>query len=178
MRWSMLSLLGIVVVSIFVPRVRGEEPAPKPKVKVEIRWVESKRIDGLTEEKGFQCSCDPDSIVYPHKKPALILTGAEVTEVRLTNHDFSKSGLSSENYNVTLHLTKEARDKLAASCPDDSERGLTIFVDGKPWGVHRYAKGKAATRGVPVQCCAETFLPDVGYFSSKAEAERLVDALK
>jgi len=177
MPWYILSVIGLAVVSVCVPPVIGQEPVAKPKAKVEIRWVEGKSVDGLTEEKGFQSSCDPDSLVYLHKKPALVLTAVDVTEARLVHHDLSKNGLSSELYSVTLHLTKEARDKLAATCGDDSERYLTIVVDGKHWGVFRYAKG-TATKGVAPVACAETFLPSVGFFSSKADAQRLVDALK
>jgi hypothetical protein len=155
----------------------GAEPGSQPKKKVELRWVESKRIEGLTEDQGFQSTCDPDSIVYAHKKPALVLTAAEVTEVDLVNHDLSKNGLSSINYLVTIHLTKEAKDKLAAACGKDSERYITVVVDGKYSGLRRYWKGKP-TREFPPDVCAETFQPDVGYYSSKAEAERLVEALK
>ncbi|MDB5389866.1 MAG: hypothetical protein JWM11_5512 [Planctomycetaceae bacterium] len=177
MPWSIFSVVGLAMISACIPPVIGQEPQAKPKAKVELRWVETKRVEGLTEEKGFQSSCDPDSIVYMHKKPALVLTAAEVTEVRVTNLDLSKNGLSRENYTVTLYVTKEARDKLAASCGDKDERLLTVVVDGKANGVGRYVKGRAA-RGAPAQVSAETFLPSVGFFPSKAEAERIVDAFK
>ncbi len=177
MQRSMLFVLGLVVVSVCIAADKGDKPSAPPKAKVELRWVESVRVEGLTEDKGFQSSCDPDSIVYPHKKPALVLTAADVTEARLSNFDLSRSGLSKENYRVTLHLTREARDKLAATCEKDGGRLLTVVVDGKYWGLQRYRKGKATTE-IPCQVCAETFIPDVGFFSSKAEAERLVDAVK
>jgi hypothetical protein len=146
-------------------------------VRVELKWLEAKPIEGVTEEKGFQSSCDPDSIVYPHKKPALVLTAAEVAEARLTHHDFSKNGLSSENYMVALHLTQAAREKLAASCAGNEMRLLTVVVEGKSWGVHRYEKDKDKPF-VPAQARAETFLPEVGFFSSKGEAQSLVDAFQ
>jgi hypothetical protein len=152
--------------------VSGEEsPA---KAKVELRWVETKKVEGVTEEKGFQSSCDPDSIVYPHKKPALVLTATEVTEASLVNHDFSNSGLSKENYLITIHLTKEARDKLAAAS-DKTQNLVTVVVDGKCWGLFPYSKNKPL---IPAAVQAETFTPIVGFFSSKDEAQRVVDALK
>jgi hypothetical protein len=151
----------------------GQDPAGPRRAAVELRWVECERIEGLTENEGFQSSCDPDDIVYPHRKPALVLTGAEVSEARLTSHEFA----GRENYLVALHLTKEARDKLAASCKGNEMRLLTVVVNGKFWGVHRYEKDKTKPF-VPTQARAETFLPDVGFFSSKAEAERLVSTFK
>lgn len=166
----MRAALGLALFSACVPAVLAKE-AP---LKVEIFWVEARQVEGLTEDEGFQSSCDPKSIVYPHKKPALVLTAAEVSETRLTQLDLSKSGLSSNNYMVALHLTKEARDKLAASCKGQGMRLLTVAVDGKYWGLHRYEKENHG----PAQVRAESFVPEVGYFSSRAEAERLVDAFK
>jgi hypothetical protein len=154
----------------------GQEPPAKPKAKVELRWVETKPIAGLTEDTGFQSSCDPKDIVYPHQKPALVLTTAEVSEARLTKHDFSRSGLGVQ-YTVTLPLTKEAREKLAATVEGKEMRLLTVVVDGKYWGVRRYEKDKDKPF-VPEQARAESFLPEVGFFSSEAAAQRLVDAFK
>jgi hypothetical protein len=160
-----------------VPVVEGQEP-PMKKAKVEFRWVESRSIEGLTEKEGFQSTCDPDSTVYPHKKAALVLTAAEVDEARLIKHDFSGSGGPRELYSITIHLTKAARVKLAESCEGDKKREVTVFVDGKhSRGVHRYEKDK----GKPLiadEVRAETFAPTLAYFSSKVEAERIVDALK
>lgn len=174
--WCCMRLaMGLAVCLAGAAAAQGQEPA-KSKARVELRWVEARPIDGLTEAKGFQSSCDPDDIVYPHKKPALSLTKAEVAEARLTHHDFSASGLGHQ-YMVTLHLTKEARDKLAATVEGTQMRLLTVAVDGRFWGVRRYEKDKDA-KFVPDQARAETFLPDVGFFSSEAEAQRLVDAFE
>lgn len=155
----------------------GLAAAETPKAKVELRWVESKRVEGLTEDKGFQSSCDPEAIVYAHKKPALTLTAKTVADVELKNLDLSKNGLSSNNYNVTLHLTPEARQELAKSCPGDDTQYLTVVIDGKFWGLRRYEK-KDTSPGVPHQARAESFVPDVGFFSSEAEANRVAQAVK
>lgn len=170
--------LGLVVGLACVPVGTGQEPPAKPKVRtrVELRWLETKKTEGVTEEKGFQSSCDPKDIVYPHKKPALVLTAVEVSEARLTKHDFTKNGLG-VNYTVTLHLTKDARTKLAATTEGNDMKLLTVVVDGKYWGVRRYEKDKDKPF-VPEAARAETFLPDVGFFSSETEAQRLVDAFK
>src|SRR5262249_55833417 len=100
--------LGLAVCSSIVPPVVGQEPPARPKAKVELRGVETKRGEGLTEDKGFQSSCAPNDIVSPQKKPPLVPPAAEVAEARLNKHDFGGSGLG-VNYMVTLHLTKEAR---------------------------------------------------------------------
>ena len=151
----------------------GQPPA---KAKVELRWLEDKRIEGVTEDKGFRATCDPRSTVYPYKKAALVLTAAEVSAVRLTAHDFSGTGVKGEMYMVEITLTKAAREKLAAGC-DDGEWSLTTAVDGKFWGTHRYAKVRDKL-GVPEQARAESFAPTLGFFTSKAEAERVVAALR
>ena len=168
-------VLGLAVCAACVPTAVAQEPPAKPKAKVELRWLESKRIEGLTEDKGFQCSCDPKAIVYPHKKPALVLTATEVSEVSLTEHDFTKNNLGM-HYTVSLQLTKAARDKLSEACAREGEHLLTVAVDGTYWGASRYVKGKG-DRGVPDQARTENFNPTVGIWS-KAEAQRLVDAFK
>ena len=123
MLWHVRIVVGLLVCSACVPAIDGSEPPEK--AKVELRWVETKRIEGLTDDKGFQSSCDTKDVLYPHKRPALL---------------------------------------------------LTVVVDGKYWGVRRYEKNAAPF--VPEQVRADTFTPNVGFFSSKAEAQRLVDALK
>ncbi len=168
-----LVLVLLVACSITVPAAGQDQP---PKAKVELRWLERKRVEGLTEDKGFQSSCDPKDIVYLHKKPALTLTTAEVSEARLTRLDLTKNGLGVQ-YMVSLHLTKEARNKLAGTVEGKEMRLLTVVVDGKHWGVLRYEKDKDK-QFVPEQAQAETFAPSIGYFSSEGEAQRVVDAFK
>lgn len=170
-------VLGLLVCGAWVSASAGEAPPAKPKVKVEFRWVESKPIEGLTEEEGFQCSCDPKDIVYPHTKPALAVTAADVAAVDLKNLDYSKNGLSSENYSVAIHLTQAARARLAATVDGKQMKLLTVLVDGKYWGVHRYEKDQDKP-GVPEQARAASFVALIGYFSSKSEAQRVVDALQ
>jgi hypothetical protein len=177
MPWYVRVVVGLAACSACALAAAGRESPAKPKAKVELRWVESKRVEGLTEAEGFQSSCDPKSIVYPHEKPALVLTSAEIAEARLVTHDFSGSGGPPELYSVTLHLTKKAREQLDATCDTLEMRGLTVAVDGKYWGVRRYEKDKNKPLIAP-EARAETFTPTVGYFMSKAEAERLVDAFK
>ena len=178
MPWYVRVALGLAVCSAGAPAAEGQEPPAKPKAKVELRWLETRPVKGLTEDKGFQASCDPKDIVYPHKKPALVLTAAEVAEAPLTKHEFSPgSGWPPELYTVKLHLTKEARTKLAATTEGNDMKLLTVVIDGKYWCVFRYEKDKDKPF-VPQDARAETFLPGVGLFSSKAEAQRLVDALK
>jgi hypothetical protein len=174
---STSALLVVCAWVIPIAPSTGDDRPAQPAVRVELRWVETKPVAGLTEDDGFQSSCDPDSIVYPHRKPALVLTPAEVAEPRLTHHDFSRSGLSSQNYMVTIELTQDARNQLAAACEGDEMRLLTVVVDGKNWGVHRYEKDKTK-QFVPDAARAETFVVSVGFFSSKSDAQQLVDALK
>lgn len=172
-RLGWIAALGF---AFLLPAV-GQDFPSKTKARLEFRWVESKKIDGITEDEGFRTSCDPDSIMYPHKKPALVLTSAEVTDATLKNHNFSNSGGAKSNYMVAFHLTQEAREKLAAQCDTMETKLLTITIDGRPWGLHRYEKDKDKPF-VPEQCRAESFLPEVGFFSSHYQAQRLVDAVR
>lgn len=176
MAWSMRLILGGAVCAVCVPAARGQESADEPNTRVELRWVECRQVEGLTVADGFQSSCDPDSIVYPHIRPALVLTGDEVAEARLTELDLTGNGLG-VLYNVTLILTPEAREALAASYEGNEMRMLTVLVDRKYWGVHRYEKDKSKPF-VPEATLAERFNPGVGFFSSRSEAERLVAAFE
>jgi hypothetical protein len=176
MPWSMRVALGLAVSSACVTAIVGQEPPAKSKAKVELRWVEVKRVEGLTEDKGFQTSCDPMDIVYPHKKPALVLTAAEVADARLTKHDLTKHGMG-VLYQVAIDLTKDARANLAATVVGNESRWLTVVVDGECWGYWRYEKDKDK-KSIPDQARAETFRLDVGFFSSEGAAQRLVDALR
>ena len=166
-----------LAIAVNVSAITGQEPPACPKAKVEFRWVERSKIEGVTENKGFQGNCDPRNLVYPHKKPALVLTAAEVAKVTLTKSDLSKVGLSSEQYMVKLHLTKKARDRLAMTVEGTKTRQLAVIVDGKCKNIYRYEK-KRDKPGAPRQTWAEIFNPSVGFFSSRAEAQRLVDAVK
>jgi hypothetical protein len=176
MTWGIRIALGWTVWLAFTSTSVGEDPQKPQKTKVELRWLEDKRIDGLTEDKGFRVSDTPDGVAYPHKQPALVLTAAEIDDVQLRKHDFSRSG-NGIVYSVILHLKKEARQKLAATCTGNDTRYLKVAVGDKYWGSHRYEKDKDKPNIAP-ECRAETFTPFVGFFSSEAEAQRLVDAVK
>lgn len=156
----------------------AEDPAAKPnKVKVELRWVETRHVEGLTEEKGFMVGYNPlVDTMYPHKKPALVLTATEVAEARLKTIEFTSGQLGTQ-YMVEFHLTKDAREKLAASYEGNEMKLLTILVDDKYWGVRRYEKDKN-NPAAPEQTRAENFVPSIGYISSQLEAYRIVDAFK
>ncbi len=174
MPWYMRVALGMAVSSACVAAILGQEPPAKPKV--ELRWVEAKRVEGLTEDKGVQTTCDPMDVMYPHEKAALLLTPTEVSEARLSKHDWTKNGLG-VLYKVSLHLTKEARAKLAATVEGNESRWLTVVVDGQSWGCWRYEKDKDK-KSVPDQARADTFQVDVGFFLSEGEAQRLVDSFR
>lgn len=176
MAWQVRIAVALAISSAYLAIIVGQQPAAKAGTSVELRWVETRRVEGLTEDEGFQSSCDPKDVVYPHQKPAMVLTTAEVREVRLVAHNFSTSG-SGVQYSVVLDLTNEAREKLAATYEGKEMRLLTVLVDGKYWGVRRYEKDPEK-KFVPEQARAETFHLDVGYFSSLDKAQPLFDAIK
>ena len=170
------SLCFLLLALFFVANSEAFADEPPAKARVEFRWVESKFIESVTEEEGFQCTCDPKSIVYAHKKPALVLSPETVAKTDFVNRDLSRNGLSSQNYSITVHLTEDAKKRLADTVEGVQARALTVVVDGKYWGVFRYEKDENK-RFVPKQCRADSFTPSIGLFSDRLEAKRVVAAL-
>ncbi len=171
-------VLGLLVCSICVLPLAAQEPPKKPKAHVELRWVEAKRIEGLTEDKGYQASCDPKDLVYPHKKPAVVLTAATVAKVQLIKEQTPWSKPTDEIYSVKIHLTKEGRDKLVAAYEGQQMRLLVIVMDGKKCpGIQRCEKDRRKPF-ISDDVWVENIVPSAGHFSSKAEVERLVDGVK
>lgn len=151
-----------------------DQPNVMSKPKIELRWVESSRVENLTDEKGFPGSCDPKDTLYAHKKPALVLTSAEVAEARVTEHDLTRNGLGIF-YVVTLVLTKDARERLAANCPGKSAR-VTVVVNGRYWGWSHYTTDNEAR--VSESCIAKNFNASIGFMTSKSDAESIANACK
>lgn len=177
MPWSTRVMMVTAVCAFSLPAARGKEPSARTSPRVELRWVECKWIEGLTVDVGFQSTCAADSIVYPHNKPALVLTPEDVSTVRLSETAINASNGRFSFYMVVLRLTPDARGKLAESLEGNQTRQLTVVVDGKYWGVHCFRKGKdkpAASKSAG----AKSFPIWVGFFSSRAEAERLRAALE
>ena len=161
MTWCLRVALWAAACSVVAP-ASADEPAGK--ARLQFRWLAEKPVKGLTEEKGIQTSCGPD-LLYPHLKP--VLTGADVAEATLKQHDFSKSGLTGEHYSVNFRLSDAARKKLVDEAGDRASMLLAIFVDGRYWGTGHFQKARA-----------DRFTPSAGFFSSRAEAERAVEAAR
>lgn len=152
--------LGLAACWVCVPSVVGQEPPEKPKAKVEFRWLESKQIPDLTEEKGIRTTCG-DQLSYLHKQP--IFSNQDVAETRLRQHDLE--GPLGVQFSVELHLTEEAKKKLATACDDNRAKLLAIIVDGKYLSSWYFDPSKRTE-----------FLPWAGYIRSKSEAEGIVEA--
>ncbi len=164
--FALVGGLGIVSLPASFAAEPGAQPAPAAKVqeaaKVGLHWVEGKHLPGVTDAEGFQSSCDPDSIVYLHLKPALALTPELVTSVTRKSLDLSGSGLSTSNIMVTIELTDEARKTLAAACPDNETKMVAVVLNGRHWGIHRYEKDDNKPF-VPDQARAKSFAPSCGF---------------
>lgn len=156
----------------------SQDNKTQPMVKrIELIFMATKKIEGVTREKGFEYG-EGGSIGYLHKEPAIILTPENLEKVELKNLDLSKSGLSACNYSIKLFLTEKTKKELAAKVKDKQMKLLTLLVDGKRWGgMWRYEVDETK-RGVPDKSRASTFLPTIGYFSSKEYAESIFNALK
>lgn len=173
---SMRVALGMVVSSVCGSVVMGLEPASEPKPKIELRWLERKHIEGLTDFKmAFPASEVEGDIVYPHRKPALVLTPAMVDRVEITHFVLG----SRDQYGVTIQLTQEARKALTRTFKGTKTRWITVVVDGKCWGTRRYEpsnekSGYSKSSGV----WAKNYNPYIGFSSSKAYVQRIAAALK
>ena len=149
---------------VFGQRLDNHGSGAALKAKVELRWIEGGHIEGLTDfEMGFPGSENRGDVVYPHKKPALVLTPAEVKKVRITTLTIA----SRDQYGVKIQLTKKARETLAMTVEGTTTRWITVVVDGYCWGYRRYEPSDA-----------KKYNPSLGYTTSKAYVQRVVDALK
>lgn len=154
----------LAVLSLTAARAAADEPAAKPKAKIELRWLEGKAIKGLTQDKGIQTTCG-DQLSYPHLKA--VLTNKDIAGARMTENDFSKNGLPGTHIMIDFQLTEAARKTLIAEVGAASGKELAVFVDGRYWGTSNFQKASAAT-----------FAPHCGFINSKELAERIVEAVK
>jgi hypothetical protein len=162
MSWVSRIVAGVVACSACVA-ADGQEPLPKPKAKVEFRWMEQKPVEGLTEDRGTVVSCGP-VLWYLHKES--ILTNRDVAGAALRETDLRDRN-QGVHYTVELRLTGDAKKKLVAAC-GGRERGLlAVLIDGEYRGVGNFQKVKA-----------DEFVSWAGAFTSKAEAERIVATFK
>ena len=176
-RTMLRQLIVFSLLTMAVP-LCGQEKKAQPMVKrIELIFMETKKVEGVTRNEGFQ-SGDGGSIAYLHKKPALHLTPAHIKSVELSNIDLSRNGLNANNYSIKIQLTDKAKKELAAQVKGKKMKLLTLLIDGKRWGgMWRYEVDETK-KGVPPQCRASSFSPTIGYFSSRAYAESIADALR
>ncbi|MFN0053643.1 MAG: hypothetical protein ACKV0T_15800 [Planctomycetales bacterium] len=149
------------------------DPKEPPKPKVEIRWVERFRVEGLTVDRIVGDSDDSPGY-YPHAKPAMILTAKDIVEARLSMFDWLMSGVVVHHYSVKMVLTKDARERLAKSCPSEPA-AITVSVDGMYSGWTHYTIDNDAK--VSEQLKAKNYNPTLGNMD-RASAERIINAFK
>ena len=150
------------------------EPKEPPKPKVEIRWAERFRVEGLTVDRSVGTSGDTENEYYPHAKPAMILSRKDIAEARLKQFDWLMNDVIVHHFSVTLVLTKEARERLAKSCPGKSAR-ITVAVNGKFWGWDYYMTDDDAD--VSERWKAKNYSPCIGLMP-RANAESIINAFK
>lgn len=130
-----------------------------PPAVVEFRWLEDRYVEGLTEKEGRAVVCGGPEW-FPHKKP--VLSGSAVASAKLGSIDGWPGG---PHYSVDFTLTAEARRTLAAEV-DSLEKLLTVWADGKSWGVSTFRRD-APDKFSP---------PGLGFTTSKALAEGVAGA--
>ncbi len=151
------------------------EPKELPEAKVEIHWVELFRKEGLTVDRSvFDSGGDSENDYYPHAKPAMTLSRKDIADIRLQQYDRPGNGVVNHYYLVTLVLTKDARERLAKSCPAKSAR-VSVAVDGKYWGWDHYTTDDDAD--VSDHSKAKNYSPCMGLMS-RAAADSIINAFK
>jgi hypothetical protein len=136
-----------------------------PKAKVEFHWVVTELIPGVTDERGVRMS-ERDELYYLHKKA--ILTGADVSKVRVNKITFNAIGPNpNDQFTIYFDLTVEAKAKLAEACGENGTGLLVAVVDGRSRGFAYFQTRSMAT-----------FVPFSGFYDSKAEVDRIVEAFK
>ena len=151
--------LALIVFAGVTWVVAASEEGDRPKI--EFRWLESRLIPGVTEDKGISNSED-GTLSYPHRKA--VLTNADVVDVRVnTVHIANK-----DHFTIQFHLTGAARKKLADGCGEKGEKMLTAMVDGRHRGSPFYLKSRDQ----------DTFVPYAGFFTSKPDVDRIVAAFQ
>ena len=172
--FSALRLLAIFTGVACVATIGfAAEPKEPPKPKVEIRWVERFRVEGLTVDRIVGESGDSPGY-YPHAKPAMILTAKDIVEARLSKFDWLMSGVVVHHYSVKMVLTKDARERLAKSCPSETA-AITVSVDGMYSGWTHYTTDNDAK--VSEQSKAKNYNPTLGNMD-RASAERIINAFQ
>ena len=140
----------------------ADEPQELAAAKIAFHWLENAPIAEVTREEGFRTTCG-DELSYAHLTP--ILTNEHVASAVLSEHDFSSAGIRGAQFSVKLHLTPEARQTLIDSLGDAPDGVLAIFVENRYWGAGYFRTESAST-----------FVPMAGYLTSRADAQRIVDA--
>ncbi|MBM3983170.1 MAG: hypothetical protein FJ304_23435 [Planctomycetes bacterium] len=105
----------------------------------------------------------------------MILTAKDIVEARLNKFDWLMSGVVVHHYSVTLVLTKDARERLAKTCPGKSAR-ITASVDGIFTGWSHYTTDNDAK--VSEDLKAKNYNPSLGGSMSRAFAESIINAFK
>lgn len=141
----------------------AQDPKPKERAKIEIKWLAAKPVKDLTEAKGIQTTCGPE-LLYPHLEP--VLTNADLASATFKEHDLTKNGLSLL-YSVEYTVKAASRKKVVAGLGDAKVGQLAIFVDGRYWGTGIVRAGQI-----------DEYKPFAGMMNNRAEAERAADAPK
>lgn len=166
MKWCMRVGVSLAVCWAVVAVAAAQAPPARPpaKPKVEFRWLEDKPIKGVTEDKGIRTSCG-DELSYPHKTP--VLTGDAVAGTRVSKITFNPTTNPQDMFSVDFELTADAKAKLAADRGPGGTGLLGVYVDGAYWSLAYFQERTKAT-----------FEPSAGYFTSRAEVDRITGAFK
>ena len=177
LRISMLAIVFAVSAASF----GGAQAPPDPKQaahdpdRIELRMVELRPIEGVTEPKAFTYN-DQGGLAYHHKEPALVIRPSDVDRI-VVRKNTSPQGLFPPGFSVEIHLTDNARKQIAAKAADgDGTRFVVGYFGNKQSSVlFRYEIKE--TSGVPDKNQAESFVPLLAFANSAARVGDVVKSL-
>lgn len=177
LRISLLTIVFVVSAASFGVAQPPLDPkkAPQAPDRIELRMVELRPIEGVTQPEGFTYN-EQGELAYYHKKPALVITPSDVEEFVLRKST-SPQGLFPPGFSVKIHLTENARKQVAAKAADgDGMRFIVGYIGNKQSTIlFRYEIKE--TSGVPDNNQAKSFIPLLSFSNSAVRVEDVVKAL-
>ena len=177
LRISLLTIVFAVSAASF--GVAQPPPAPKKAPqdpdRIELRMVELRPIEGVTEPEGFTYN-EQGGLAYFHKEPALVIKPSDVDQI-VVRKNTSPQGLFPPDFSVKIHLTDNARKQIAAKAADGDGMRFIVGYFGNKQSTILFRYEIKETSGVPDNNQAKSFIPLLSFSNSAVRVEDVVKAL-
>ncbi|MEL7498315.1 MAG: hypothetical protein AAFN77_11950 [Planctomycetota bacterium] len=153
-------VIAFLCTSTLLGHASAQDSATVSEPRVELRLMEPKPIEDLTEYRGIKHGYGDNDYGYLHKKPARVLNKQSVAKLEIWRSYLSPSLKKPNGFTMKFHLTEEARKQIADHAGGgDWQRYVVVVVDGKQvGGLQRYEINNC--KSAPPDCRAESFNSD------------------